>query len=145
MIYAAMNATCRKSRPDSGVDYLAERQLRFAVAILSGDCDGVDRLTRRLVTAANDYYCSGDAGLWHFSFRSACAVSAARHVYAEIGSLLVKRGSRAWDQRTYITGARKIWVVLRGVLSLLRSAPARLFQPWSAGALRTIWKYSNVQ
>ena len=102
-------------------------------------------LTLRLLNEAGRYYRSGDAGLWHLSFRSACAVSAARHVYSEIGALLVKRGARAWDQRTYVTGARKIWVVLRGVLSLARTAPARLFQPWSPGALRTVWKYSNVQ
>jgi phytoene synthase len=102
-------------------------------------------LTQRLLHEADRYYRSGDAGLWHLSFRSACAVSAARHVYAEIGSLLLKRGARAWDQRTYVTGARKISVVMRGVLSLLGSVPSRLFQPWSPGALRTVWKSSNVQ
>ena len=102
-------------------------------------------LTLRLLNEAERYYRSGDAGLWHLSFRSACAVSAARHVYSEIGSLLVKRGARAWDQRTYVTGARKIWVILRGILSLVRSLPARWFKPWSPGALRTIWKYSRVQ
>ena len=102
-------------------------------------------LTLRLLNEAAYYYRSGDAGLWHLSFRSACAVSAASHVYSEIGALLGKRGARAWDQRTYVTGARKIWVILRGVLSLVRSAPARLFQPWSPVALRTVWKYSNVQ
>ncbi|MGH7811908.1 MAG: phytoene/squalene synthase family protein, partial [Candidatus Binatia bacterium] len=59
-------------------------------------------LTLRLLREADRYYRSGDAGLWHLSLRAACAVSAARHVYAEIGSLLVKRGARAWDQRTYV-------------------------------------------
>jgi phytoene synthase len=98
----------------------------------------------RLLREADRYYRSGDAGLWHLSFRSACAVSAARHVYSEIGSLLVKRGGRAWDQRTYVTGSRKLWVVLRGVLSLIRSAPARIFNPWSPRPLTTVWKYSNV-
>jgi phytoene synthase len=107
--------------------------------------DKLAMLTLRLLNEAGRYYRSGDAGLWHLSFRSACAVSAARHVYSEIGALLLKRGARAWDERTYVTGARKIWVVGRGVLSLLRSAPARLIQPWSPGALRTVWKYSNVQ
>jgi len=102
-------------------------------------------LTVRLLGEAGRYYRSGDAGLWHLSLRSACAVSAARHVYAEIGALLVKRGARAWDQRTYVTGPRKIWVVLRGVFSLVRSVPARWYQPWSPGALRAVWKYSNVQ
>jgi phytoene synthase len=102
-------------------------------------------LALRLLNEASRYYRSGDAGLWHLSFRSACAVAAARQVYSEIGALLVKRGARAWDQRTYVTGARKIWVVLRGVLMLARSTPARVAQPWSPDALRTVWKYSNVQ
>ncbi|HSF59620.1 MAG TPA: phytoene/squalene synthase family protein, partial [Candidatus Binatia bacterium] len=57
-------------------------------------------LTLRLLREADRYYHSGDAGLWYLSLRSACAVAAARHVYAEIGSLLLKRGARAWDQRT---------------------------------------------
>jgi uncharacterized membrane protein len=68
-------------------------------------------LSLRLLREADRYYRSGDIGLWYLSFRSACAVSAARQVYSEIGSLLVTRGARAWDQRTYVTGALKLWVV----------------------------------
>jgi phytoene synthase len=100
-------------------------------------------VTSRLLREAERYYRSGDAGLWHLSFRSACAVSAARHVYSEIGALLLKRGARAWDQRTYVTGARKLWVVMRGVLRLLRSAPTRIFKPWMPAPLKTVWTYSN--
>jgi phytoene synthase len=102
-------------------------------------------LTSRLLREAEGYYRSGDAGLWHLSFRSACAVAAARHVYSEIGYLLLKRGGRAWDQRSYVTGVRKLWVVMRAVLSLIRSLPARIAQPWAPAPLRVIWKYSNIQ
>jgi len=101
-------------------------------------------ITLRLLCEADRFYRSGDRGLWYLSFRSACAVSAARHVYSEIGALLLARGAHAWDERTYVTGARKIYVVLRGVFSLLRSTPARLVQPWSPGSLQRVWKYSNV-
>jgi 15-cis-phytoene synthase len=102
-------------------------------------------LSLRLLREADRYYRSGDAGLWYLSFRSACAVSAARQVYSEIGSLLLRKGARAWDQRTYVTGSLKLWVVMRGVLSLLRSVPWRLSRPWSAAPLRVVWKDSNVQ
>jgi phytoene synthase len=102
-------------------------------------------LTLRLLREAGRYYRSGDTGLWYLSFRSACAVAAARHVYAEIGSLLLRKGARAWDQRTYVTGPLKVWVVLRGVLRLLRSVPGRLWRPWSPAPLRMVWKYSNVE
>jgi phytoene synthase len=102
-------------------------------------------LTLRLLREAERYYRSGDEGLWHLSFRSACAVAAARNVYSEIGALLLRKGSRAWDERTYVTGARKIYVVLKGAARLLRSAPARLIQPWSPAPLRVVWKASNIQ
>jgi phytoene synthase len=102
-------------------------------------------LTLRLLREADRYYRSGDEGLWHLSFRSACAVAAASNVYSEIGALLRSKGARAWDERTYVTGARKILVVLRGILAMLRCVPARLFRPWSPAPLRAIWKASNIQ
>jgi phytoene synthase len=101
-------------------------------------------ITLRLLREAQRYYGSGDAGLWHLSFRSACAVSSARHVYSEIGSLLQARGARAWDQRIYVTGPRKLWIVSRSVLRLIGSAPARILKPWTPGSLKTVWKYSNI-
>jgi phytoene synthase len=100
-------------------------------------------ITRRLLREAERYYRSGDVGLWHLSFRSACAVSAARHVYSEIGSLLLRRGALAWNQRTYVTGSRKLLVVMRGVIRLIRSLPTRIFKPWVPVPLKTVWTYSN--
>jgi phytoene synthase len=102
-------------------------------------------LTLRLLREAERYYRSGEEGLWYLSFRSACAVAAARNVYSEIGALLLRKGPRAWDERTYVTGARKIRVVLAGVVGLLRSLPARAVKPWSPAPLRVIWKASNIQ
>lgn len=102
-------------------------------------------LTQRLLRESERYYRSGDEGLWHLSFRSACAVAAARNVYSEIGRLLLQKGAHAWDERTYVTGTRKIRVVLGGILGLVRSLPARLAKPWSPAPLRAIWRASNVQ
>jgi phytoene synthase len=99
--------------------------------------------TRRLLEAAAPYYRSGDDGLWHLSFRSACAVAAARHVYAEIGNLLLQQGPAAWDQRTYVRGARKLCMVARGMLRLLASVPARAVEPWKRSPIRTIWRHSH--
>jgi 15-cis-phytoene synthase len=102
-------------------------------------------LTLRLLREADRYYRSGDAGLWYLSLHSACAVAAARHVYSEIGASLLRKGACAWDQRTYVTGSLKLWVVVRGVLSLIRSVPGRMWTPWSPAPLRIIWKYSNEE
>ena len=126
------------------LDWLDEANIASDEIAAPANREKLAVITLRLLREAERYYRSGDAGLWHLSFRSACAVSAARHVYSEIGALLVKRGARAWDQRTYVTGARKLWVVIRGVVSLIQSAPARIFKPWTPGPLKTVWKYSNV-
>jgi 15-cis-phytoene synthase len=102
-------------------------------------------LTLRLLNEAERYYRSGDQGLWQLSFRSACAVASARSVYSEIGRQLAVKGTRAWDERTYVTGARKIWVVFAAIARLIRSVPARLIRPWSPAPLSMVWKASNVQ
>jgi 15-cis-phytoene synthase len=100
-------------------------------------------VTRRLLREAERYYVSGDAGLWHLSFRSACAVAAARHVYAAIGSLLLLKGSSAWDQRTYVTGPQKISAILGGMVQVLASIPARMMRPWTAAPIRMVWRHSG--
>ncbi len=111
-IYLPRHLAARRRRSNRAEIALPENREKLAM------------LTLRLLREAERYYRSGDEGLWYLSFRSACAVAAARNVYAEIGALLLQKGARAWDERTYVTGARKIRVVLRGILSLLRSVPA---------------------
>jgi 15-cis-phytoene synthase len=101
-------------------------------------------VTRRLLREAERYYVSGDAGLWHLSFRSACAVAAARHVYAAIGSLLLLKGPSAWDQRTYVSGPQKIRAILGGMVQVLASIPARMIRPWSAAPIRMVWRHSEL-
>ena len=125
--------------------WLQEAQIPAAELAASEYREKLAMLSLRLLRKADRYYRSGDAGLWYLSFRSACAVSAARQVYSEIGSLLLRKGARAWDQRIYVTGSLKLWVVIQGVLSLLRSVPGRLSRPWFPAPLRIVWKYSNVQ
>jgi 15-cis-phytoene synthase len=102
-------------------------------------------ITKRLLQESQRYYLSGDTGLWHLSFRSACAVAAARHVYAEIGSLLLYKGASAWDQRSYVTGRRKLWVMFGGVLEVIASMPARFIRPWSAAPIHTVWRHSELR
>jgi 15-cis-phytoene synthase len=102
-------------------------------------------VTRQLLKEAARYYHSGDAGLWHLSFRSACAVSAARHVYATIGAQVLQKGASAWDQRTYVNGPRKIIVILGGLLEVVASIPSRALRPWSAAPIHVIWRHSEFR
>jgi 15-cis-phytoene synthase len=126
------------------LSWLDEANIVHAEIAAPANREKLAAVTRRLLLEAERYYQSGDAGLWHLSFRSACAVSAARRVYSEIGSLLLKRGALAWDQRTFVPDSKKLWLIMRGVLHLIPSGPARILKPWTPGPLKTVWKYSKV-
>jgi 15-cis-phytoene synthase len=127
------------------LDWLSEADIDPDTIAAPPHRENLAALTARLLGKADRFYASGDAGLWHLSFRSACAVAAARHVYAEIGALLKKRGARAWNQRGYVTGGRKLWVVLRGLAQVAASMPSRVVKPWSPAPIRMVWKHSEIQ
>jgi phytoene synthase len=61
--------------------------------------------------------------------RAAAAVLAARNVYREIGRRVEARGPHAWDDRTFVSGRRKILLAARGAggalaqQALLRARP----------------------
>jgi phytoene synthase len=105
----------------------------------------ISGLARRLVEEAQKYYHSGDAGLRYLPFRCACAIAAARNVYAEIGRMVLKRGPRAWDGRTFTSKGRKLWLATRGILRVLRSAPKRIIKPWSPMDIDIVWRFSQVR
>jgi 15-cis-phytoene synthase len=76
-------------------------------------------LVRRLLDEAQKYYASGDQGLRYLPFRSACAVAAAREVYAAIGVTVLARGVHAWDVRAVVPRWKKLWLIARGLVRVL--------------------------
>ena len=98
-------------------------------------------LARRLLAAADGYYRSGDAGLRYLPLRSACAVAAARWIYAGIGHRVLRRKERAWDSRAYTTGAGKLALVARGLAQVAGSLPQRVAHPWSETPIRSVWRF----
>ncbi len=102
------------------------------------------RVVRRLIEEAENYYRSGDRGLCYLALRSACAVAAARAVYAEIGNLVRKRGARAWDERTFVPTWRKLVSVSKGFLRALRALPERLCGQWSPVPITSVWRHRET-
>ena len=62
------------------LSWLQEAQIPAAEVAAPEYREKLAMLSLRLLREADRYYRSGDAGLWYLSFRSACAVSAARQV-----------------------------------------------------------------
>jgi phytoene synthase len=105
--------------------------------------DRLAGVARRLLARAEPYYRSADAGLWHLELRSACAVAAARQVYAEIGARVLQKGPEAWDERSYVDGSRKLVMAFRGIVQALWSVPARLGRPWAPEPITMVWHHSS--
>jgi phytoene synthase len=79
---------------------------------------------RRVLAEADRYYDSARLGISQLSFRSAWAVAAARAVYRDIGRLLRRRGTRAWDDRTSTGRGRKLALTLSAVATAAAAVTA---------------------
>lgn len=89
----------------------------------------------RLLDEADRYYESAAWGLPALGLRSAWAVATASYVYRDIGTLLRRRGARAWDRRAVVGRGRKIRLALAGALQAALASPSRSTAPPSREAL----------
>ncbi|MBQ46892.1 MAG: phytoene synthase [Zetaproteobacteria bacterium] len=86
----------------------------------------IAKVAKKLIDRANPLYREGEKGLRYLNFRCAFAVASARYIYAEIGHEVVRRGAKAWDQRTWIPLPRKLVLVGKAFLLTLKTIPWRL-------------------
>lgn len=106
------------------------------------DRSAAAKLARRLVERAEPLYREGEKGLRFLDWRTACAVAAARYIYAEIGYEVVRRGSDAWQSRTWIPLARKLRLACKGVILVLKTIPYRLTHPRRPVVLQEVRSFS---
>jgi phytoene synthase len=116
---------CRDVRED------AERDRRYLPADLlltCGEARGgelVRRAVERVLTLADRYYRSADAGFYALPLRAALAARAARRVYAAIGDELATRGYDAWGGRVVVPRWKKLALLARAVLQELTERARR--------------------
>lgn len=98
------------------LDWLAEEGVApDAAAVLDpANRDALARVAARTLAAAEAYYASASEGARRLPLRAASAVLAARNVYREIGRRVEARGPNAWDDRTFVSGPRKILLAAAG-------------------------------
>lgn len=83
--------------------------------------EAVYDVSQRLLGVADRFYVSARHGIASLPFRSAWAIALARFVYREIGSIVRRRGSEAWDQRARVSRRRKLYGVARSLATIARS------------------------
>jgi phytoene synthase len=95
-------------------DWLAEAGVSRETVLDAALRTPVFAVVERLLTEADRYYRSGEAGLTRLPLRSAWAIATASAVYREIGRIVRKRGPRAWDERAVVSKVRKVRLALTG-------------------------------
>lgn len=76
-------------------------------------------VVRRLLCEAENYYDSAVQGLPHLGWSAAWGIATARNIYRDIGRVIVKRGTAAWDERVVVGRARKLYGAVLGLQSSL--------------------------
>ncbi len=75
---------------------------------------------RALLSVADRYYESGDAGLPFLSPRCDLSVSAARHVYAAIGTAIAKQDHDVFAPRAFVPKHKKLALCVKAALGTVR-------------------------
>jgi 15-cis-phytoene synthase len=82
-------------------------------------------VVERLLDEADRYYRSARYGLPQLPLRAAWAIAAARRIYRKIGFVVRSRGSRAWDERAYVSRRGKMAQAALGGLSIGRARASK--------------------
>jgi len=97
------------------------------------------RAAQIVLSQADAFYRSGDAGLTQLPFRCAVAIRAARLIYAEIGAIVARRRFDVGAGRAVVSRGRKLALLARAALDMAaaftRRALAPLRAPWPAATL----------
>ncbi len=106
------------------------------------DDESIAPAIRRLLSLADQYYASGDAGLRYLDRRSRFAIRVARTVYAAIGQQIVRADCRVTAGRAIVPGWRICWHVLT---SLAAECSEKSFQiPLRSGSSLGIWEFQAL-
>jgi 15-cis-phytoene synthase len=98
---------------------------------------GLIPVIQSLLTTAERYYRSGQAGAVELPWRCSFAIRAARRIYAAIGSVIAKRGYDVYAGRAVVSKARKMFHVTVAALQLASELPQRCYYRLSG------WRYAT--
>jgi 15-cis-phytoene synthase len=87
--------------------------------------NSIRTVTRQLLTEADRFYLSGDAGVWALPWRAAFSVRAARWIYAAIGGRILRRDYDLFSMRAVVPQSQKLVLVLKAAFETARELPKR--------------------
>jgi 15-cis-phytoene synthase len=110
--------------------------------------DGLSPLSpviQSLLTTAERYYRSGQAGAVELPWRCSFAIRAARRIYAAIGSVIAEGGYDVYAGRAVVSKSRKMFHVAIAALQLASEMPRRCYYRLSGRRYATPLSVLEVQ
>jgi 15-cis-phytoene synthase len=102
---------------------------------------GLGRAVARLLAEAERRYRSADRGVAYLPVAGGLAVAAARHIYAEIGHELARRGHDVKAGRVVVPTRRKLELAGTAVVAALPALPARLLTGHRRVPLQQVFRF----
>jgi phytoene synthase len=124
------------------LDWLQEEAIPLDPTLFPQFKSELARVILRLLKTADAHYAEAEAGIKYLPLRAAWAVASARYIYDGIGTLVKRRGAKAWDSRAVVPLRTKILLLLRGLGLVLKTVPYRLSHPWQRQQIEHIWRYN---
>ena len=84
---------------------------------------GLTQIVAKMCRTAHIYECSARIGATRLQGRQRWAILAAAGIYGEIAREVARRGADAWDQRTFVSNARKVGFVGKAAWQALLPVP----------------------
>ena len=104
----------RRYLPAEWIGDVAPAAILAPAQALAGD---LQQAVRRLLSLAERYYESGEAGLGFLPLRARLSILTAARVYRAIGSRIAAGGHKPWLQRAIVSDARKAVIGLQACAS----------------------------
>ncbi len=92
-----------------------------------------------VLTWADEYYRSGEAGTPFLSRTSALVILIARFTYARIGDKVRVAGPRAWDTRQYTSGFEKTVCLMKAAWIWLKQLGGR--RKFQVAPIKQVWRF----
>jgi 15-cis-phytoene synthase len=100
-------------------------------------------VTERLLSEAERFYQSGDAGLMALPWRAAFSVRAARLIYSAIGERIRRSDYDAYTTRAVVPGAQKLRLLLQAALLTACELPRRWFKVRNSASLDSVLRFPD--
>lgn len=124
------------------LEWLKEKGVSEEDLFLEKNFEHLITFQKRLLLRADELYGEGLQGLKYLTLRSSWAVLIAAMIYAEIGQEIRKDHRLSLKRRSYVSGGRKIGIVIQSLKKMIPLVLSALFAP-KVQSPQSVWSMDS--